>query len=256
MLPLSAVLVVLTISLLIIRVGTVALTMTGLSPAIARFQARSAYFGVGFTTMEAEKVLSNPVRREIVMILMLLGNAGIISVISTVVLSTTEIPETGLFSHVWFRILFLAGGIGALFLMAYSKWIDRHISRWVRWALRQWTRLEVQDYSEMLHLVRDYSVSEFPVHEGDWLAGRSLFDLRLGDEGVMVLGVERVGGSYIGAPRGACTLEVGDVLIVYGKHAMLQGLEKRKAGFEGDRQHQAAVAWKERVGAAQDLTPE
>lgn len=256
MLPLFAVLIVLSVSLLIIRVGTVAFMMTGLSPQVARFQARSAYFGVGFTTAEAEKVLNNPVRREIVMGLMLLGNAGIISVISTVVLSTTEVPETGLFSYALFRIAFLGAGLIGLFMIAYSKWIDRRISKVVRWALHRWSRLETQDYSEMLHLARDYSVSEFPVHEGDWLAGHLLRELQLRDEGVMVLGIERADGSYIGVPRGDCAVEVDDLLIVYGKHAMLQGLEKRKAGFEGDRQHQAAVEWKRKVGAPQDLTPE
>lgn len=256
MLPLFAVLVVLSVSLLIIRVGTVALTMTGLAPQVARFQARSAYFGVGFTTAEAEKVLNNPVRREIVMALMLLGNAGIISVISTVVLSTTEVPDEGMFSRVWFRIAFLAGGIGLLFLLAYSKWIDRRISSAVRWALRRWTRLEVQDYSEMLHLAHDYSVSEFPVQEGDWIAGRALMNLRLGDEGVMILGIERADGTYVGAPKGNCVPQVGDLLIVYGKHAMLLGLEKRRAGYEGDRQHQTAVEWKQKVRAAQDSIPE
>ncbi|MGB0952891.1 MAG: TrkA C-terminal domain-containing protein [Planctomycetota bacterium] len=256
MLPLFAVLVVLSVSLLIIRVGTVAFMMTGLAPQVARFQARSAYFGVGFTTAEAEKVLNNPVRREIVMMLMLLGNAGIISVISTVVLSTTEVPEDGAFSHVWFRIAFLALGICTLFMLAYSKWIDRRISKAVRWALHKWTRLETQDYSEMLHLARDYSVSEFPVQEGDWMAGRPLRELRLRDEGVMILGIERADGTYIGVPRGHCPLEVGDRLIAYGKHAMLQALEKRRAGYEGDRQHQAAVEWKQSVGEALDSIPE
>ena len=49
-----SVLVVLLVSLLIARVGTVALTVTGMSREAARFQARSAFFGVGFTTGEAE----------------------------------------------------------------------------------------------------------------------------------------------------------------------------------------------------------
>jgi Trk K+ transport system NAD-binding subunit len=48
-----SVLVVLLVSLLVARVGTVALTLTGMSREAARFQARSAFFGVGFTTGEA-----------------------------------------------------------------------------------------------------------------------------------------------------------------------------------------------------------
>ncbi len=256
MITLFAVLVVLSIALLVVRIGSVALAMTGLSPQIARFQARSAYFGVGFTTAEAEKVVSNPVRREIVMTLMLLGNAGIITVIGSLVLSMTDLPSTGLSSHIWFRCVFLAAGISLLFVLAYSKWIDHQISTAVAWALKKWTRLEAQDYSEMLRLAHDYTVSEFPVHEGDWLASRALLDLRLGDEGVMILGIERADGTYVGAPKGSAVIEPGDRLIVYGKHAMLKGLEKRRAGKEGDEQHRLAVEWKQKFGTLEDTIPE
>jgi zinc protease len=48
---------VLVISLLITRIATIALTYTGLSRQAAKFQARSAFTGVGFTTSESEKVV-------------------------------------------------------------------------------------------------------------------------------------------------------------------------------------------------------
>ena len=248
MIALFAVLVVMSISLLIVRIGAVALTMTGLSPQIARFQPRSAYFGVGFTTIEAEKVLSNPVRREIALALMLLGNAGLISVVGSVVLALLRAPDEGLFSQIWFRLTFLAAGICLLFAISYSKWVDRQISFVVRWALHRWTTLEAQDYSEMLHLAHHYSVAEFPIQEGDWLADRSLMDLRLGDEGVMILGIERAEGGYIGAPKGSVVIRPGDELIVYGKQEMLQSLERRRAGDVGDEQHEKAVRFKKSHG--------
>src|SRR5204863_1437497 len=82
-----AVLVTVAFSLLITRVGTTALVHTGLSREVARFQARSAFFGVGFTTSESESVVNHPVRRRIVLWLVLLGNAGIVTVLASVVLS-------------------------------------------------------------------------------------------------------------------------------------------------------------------------
>src|SRR6188472_4681707 len=82
-----SVLVVVLVSVLVARVGTVALTLTGMSRESARFQARSAFFGVGFTTAEAESVVGHPVRRRIIMWLILLGNAGVISVLGTLVIS-------------------------------------------------------------------------------------------------------------------------------------------------------------------------
>ena len=55
-----AFLIVLTLSLVITRIATVALTMTGLSSEAAEFQARSAFTDTGYTTPEAEKIVNHP----------------------------------------------------------------------------------------------------------------------------------------------------------------------------------------------------
>lgn len=79
--------VVLSVSILITRIATIALTHTGLSRETARFQARSAFTGAGFTTDEAESAVNHPVRRRMLMLLMLLGNAGIVTAISSMMLT-------------------------------------------------------------------------------------------------------------------------------------------------------------------------
>jgi hypothetical protein len=61
------------LSLVITRVATVALTLTGLSEEAATLQARSTFTGIGFTTREAEYVVDHPVRRRIVVTFMLLS---------------------------------------------------------------------------------------------------------------------------------------------------------------------------------------
>ena len=61
--------VVVLLSLVITRMATVALTLTGMSSEAARFQARSALTGAGFTTSESEAVVNHPVRRRIVLFL-------------------------------------------------------------------------------------------------------------------------------------------------------------------------------------------
>lgn len=50
MIAAASVLFILAVSLLITRIATVALQLTGVSKANARFQARSAFTGVGYTT--------------------------------------------------------------------------------------------------------------------------------------------------------------------------------------------------------------
>lgn len=81
----TAFIAVLGLSLLVTRVATTALSMTGLSHPVAKFQARSAFTGTGFTTSEAENVVNHPVRRQIIMILMIMRSAGLVTIIISLI---------------------------------------------------------------------------------------------------------------------------------------------------------------------------
>ena len=94
MLAIVTLLLVVAFSILVTRTAAVALTHTGLSQEAARFQARSAFTGVGYTTSESETVVNHPVRRRIVMLLMWVGNAGIVTAISTLILSFVNRGDT------------------------------------------------------------------------------------------------------------------------------------------------------------------
>ena len=95
MISIVSLLVVLTLSILVTRIATVALTHTGLSRESAKFQARSAFTGVGFTTNESEKVVNHPLRRRILLALMLLGNAGVVTAVSSLILSFVNLNQSG-----------------------------------------------------------------------------------------------------------------------------------------------------------------
>lgn len=241
---LISLLVVVTFSLIIVRVGTVALTMTGLSRQIAQFQAQSAFSGVGFTTSEAEQVVNHPARRRIIRILILLGNAGIISAIASLFLSFTS-AQTG--GERLIRLGLISGGLAILWLIAHSAWIDRHISKWIRSALTRWTDLKLYDYEQLLKLRSGYAVSNLLVEDNDWLADRKLADLQLNHEGILVLGVERKDGSYIGTPKGTTVLRVGDVVTCYGRKDALRRLSERPSGAKGEQQHREAEAEQQRI---------
>ena len=87
MAALVSVFAIVVLSLLITRFAVLVLVVTGLSRESARFQARSALTGSEFTTSESEAVVDHPVRRSVIMRLMLIGNAGIVTVIASLVLS-------------------------------------------------------------------------------------------------------------------------------------------------------------------------
>src|SRR6056297_3154192 len=81
------VIVIIVISAFIVKIASVALNLTGLSEKRAFFQALSAFTGTGFTTRDSEYVVNHDIRRKIIMVLMILGNAGLVSIISTLMLS-------------------------------------------------------------------------------------------------------------------------------------------------------------------------
>jgi len=238
MMPVVSLLVVVTISLLLTRTATVALVHTGLDREAARFQARSAFTGVGFTTSEAESVVGHPVRRRIVMWLMLVGNVGIVTAMSSLLLSFIGI---GTGAQTVASLGVLATGLVALALLGSSQWVDGHVCRMISWALNRFTDVEARDWARLLHLREDYGVTELLLADGDWLSGRRIAETRLGGEGVLVLGIECPGKHFIGAPQPDTELRAGDRLLLYGRGPRIAELDSRCPDAAGMQRHQDAV---------------
>jgi K+/H+ antiporter YhaU regulatory subunit KhtT len=237
MLAAASLLVVVLLALLVMRVATAVLTMTGLSRESARFQVRSALTGVGFTTSETESVVNHPVRRRVVMTLMLVGSAGVITAVTTLIISFARTDREGAL----LRILVLVGGLVALLFLARSATFDRLLQRLIARVLARYTDLDVRDYAALLHISGEYAVAELLVEPGDWVAERRLDELDLPEEGLRVLGIEQSGGVYLGAPDGDTTIRPGDTLILYGRADAVAEIDRRKAGPTGDAEHLDAV---------------
>lgn len=229
----------LTLSLLVTRVATMALMLTGLSREAARFQARSAFTGCGFTTNESEVIINHPVRRRIISSLMLLGNLGIVTVAATLMVSFVDANT----NETWgLHVGLMALGLFALWLLASSRWVERRLNRAISWALRRFSNLQVRDYVAVLNLQSGYAVTELHIEPQDWLADKSLVELSLPKEGVLVLGVSRPDGVYVGAPTAATVIAAGDTLVLYGPIDRLAELDQRRAGHRGETAHQEAVS--------------
>lgn len=222
------------ISLLITRVATIALTVTGLSRQSARFQARSALTGVGFTTSESEAVVNHPVRRRIVLNLMLVGSLGLATVIAGMLAGFMGADNA---SQAVRRIVLLILGLAAVYALSLNSAVDRRLSQMGVKLLNRYTDLDVHDYVRLLHLSGEYSVKEMATEEGDWIANRPLGELRLRDEGILVLGVVRRDGTYLGIPGKETVIEPGDTAILYGRDDVFAELAGRPSGEEGDRAH-------------------
>ncbi len=103
-----------------------------------------------------------------------------------------------------------------------------------------------------MHLAGDYGISELAVRPGEWLAGKTLGQLGLRDEGVVILGIHHPDGAYSGVPDGRARIDPADTLIVYGRSQNLVELDHRGSGPEGDHSHEDAVAAQDEVVKAED----
>ena len=239
MIAITSLLLVISLSILITRVATIALIHTGLSTESARFQAWSAFTGAGFTTTESERVVSHPVRRRIVFTLMLLGSVGVVSVVSTLVLTFIDQRESIALAV---RMLILVAGLLTLWQLAASNWVDSHLSEIIDWSLRRYTSLDVHDYASLLHLAGGYSIVEMLIEEDDWIANKTLIQAKLRSEGIMILRIDRTNGTYIGTPNGETKIVPGDVIVAYGRIMALEELDNRRKDLRGALKHLEAIA--------------
>ena len=229
--PIFALFVIAAVSLVIVRIGATALMMTGLSRDVADFQSVSAFFGVGFTTSEAEMITSHPVRRKIVKHLIIAGNVGLTSALGALIVTLMDtesewfnrfLANTGGASSILIRLLVAVVGLGLIFLFFRLGIIRRLFEAVIRYTLEHSGAVRAMDYETLLRAHAGYVVSEFEIDPGHPFIGRSLMDLRLSSRGVLVLGIYRESGEYLGTPHKDSMILAGDVLTVYGREEQIR----------------------------------
>jgi TrkA-C domain len=230
-----SVVAIVSISFVIIRVATSALVMTGMARESARFQARSAFLGVGFTTAEAESIVDHPVRRRIAVWLMWTGNAGVVTVLGGLILSFGGGNAT------LGKLAIILGGFAALALIARSPFVEKPLERFIQRMLSRFGSLDVRDYAGLLHVKGGWTIDELKVEAGDWIADRALADVDLRHEGILVLGIDRADGTYLGTPHGRDVVHADDTLVLYGQRRRIAELDDRHRGDAGERAHAAAL---------------
>ncbi|MBN2738883.1 MAG: TrkA C-terminal domain-containing protein [Spirochaetales bacterium] len=231
--------IALSISLVILRVASHILKLTGLSEEVASFQARSAFTGTGFTTRESEAIVNHPLRRRVIMALMFVRNVGFVTLISSLVISFFSTQST---EDLLIRFLMMALGFLIMFLISKIRFLNFILEKIVEWAMRRSTKVHAHDYASLLNLAGEFEVSEIDVSKDSWLCSHELADLKLPEEGILVLGIRRQDGYFMGAPQGSSVIFAEDQVILYGREESIRALGKRPAGDKGDAMHLEAVA--------------
>jgi hypothetical protein len=209
------------ISFLVVRAAGVVLMMTGMEWKRARFQALSAFSGTGFTTKESESVINHPTRRKIVTWLMILGNAGFVTVIVT---ATSSLATSHGF-ELPINAVILAVGIFVIYKIASHKKFTKKWERLIEKKLIKSTIIEEATIEDQLHFLEGYGVVKKIVGQNSPLSGSSLADWQLNKKGVLVLGIER-GKNWVPIPNATEVIQENDRLIVYGPHKRLKELLK------------------------------
>lgn len=216
-------LLVIFVSFLIVRGAAIALMMTGMDEKRAKFQALSAFTGTGFTTKEAESVITHPSRRKIITWLMILGNAGIVTVIVTATSSLAS--SRGL--QIPINVVILIAGIFVIYRIATHKGFIKRWETYVEDRLSKSRPLEEEATEDLLHLVEGFGLVRASIAEGSPLIGSSLSQCGLSEKGVLVLGVER-GKHWIPIPKAEQTIRERDKLVVYGHLQALKTLLRQE----------------------------
>ena len=214
-----ALLVITLVSLLVVRVGATALMMTGISWDTASFQSYSAFFGVGFTTREAEMVVNHPVRRRIIRDLILAGNIGLTSALATLVVTITQ---GDIQLHPLVVIAILAACTALVVYLFRIGWLQKALDHVIRRALEKTGLVRVLDYELLLRIQSGFCVSEVEIMPETPVVNRTLRESRPLDHGVIILAIKRNEETLPGIPGPNTTLLPGDVVTVYGQEGAVK----------------------------------
>ena len=231
--------VAIAIAMLIVRIGAVALEMSGMDSQAARFQALSAFTGTGFTTRDSENVVRHPPRRKIVSWLIILGNAGMISVIASLIQTFKVTPEL---QDAALRI----AGVGLCLLILYrfvaAKRVAAFIDRTLKSQISQRTNLEPLEVEEILSQKKGWGIFRLEVWRGAPCVNKTLADATFRDHGILVLAVER-GDEITPAPTGRHVLHAGDRLLCYGQLSEMEKLITRSSAWVHDTWEMWRTPW-------------
>jgi len=215
-------------SMVIVRMGAIAFQLTGIEWSTAKFQALSCFTSTGFTTREAELIAGNPQRRRIASVLMVLGNAGLVTMIATFANSLnpnvlvphlnvpfldTIVPPSVL---PWINLAIIGGFLYGIYKIVSNATIARRSTEFLR---RQMVKKEIikrVSFEELVVTTGGYGVSQVEISQESPILDKTLQESGLRKADVTVLVIERNGTTIPNPPADAKIL-LRDKLICFGK---------------------------------------
>ena len=217
-------LIILIVSIAVVKIGAIAFELTGLKGPQAVFQAISCFTGTGFTTKEAELVVSDPQRRRIASVLMVVGKAGLVTLLATFANSLTASDFSIPFLHglvpqsveTLVKVAFVVIVVYALYKIITHARLSSHLNETLKRKIVNSEFIKPVSFKELLIATGGYGVSSINVFQDSPLADRTLHDANLEAHDIVTLALER-SGKVTANPPAQTKIMVGDRLICFGK---------------------------------------
>jgi len=223
---------VLIVSFIVVRIGAIAFQLTGLEWSLAKFQALSCFTSTGFTTKEAELITGDPRRRRIASVLIVLGHAGLVTLIATFANTLNPRMTSGTIETTFWRFVLALANLALLvaaIYVIYRLFTNTKFARKLTNVLRQ--RIIKKDIiksvsvEELVVATAGYGVSRIKIREKHPLLDKKLSESDLRKDDITVLAIIR-GHKTMPNPRANAKILPGDELICFGK---LGGIRKKFA---------------------------
>ena len=209
------VMVIFTISTILVRIASTIMRLTGLPDNVARFQSLSAMTGTGFTTRESELIVNYPIRRRVLMTLMIIGNIGLVSVVSTFVVAFSEIgPER---ASVVQQVFWFTAALAVNFLVIVNPVVDGLLCRFLSWVLVRTTNLGKRRFVRLLSLEDDMTIAEHHLRLRHSNMIGDLIPEHIDLSVIMIRGAETKHPSHLGDEM---EIEPFETAICFGKEDM------------------------------------
>jgi len=219
----------LVVSFIVVRIGAIAFQLTGLEWSLAKFQAISCFTGTGFTTREAELITGNKQRRQIASVLIVLGNAGLVIMIST--LASSLVPQETVLSKVsksflpfaipndlvkWVNLGIVVVVVYLIYKIFTHEKLARKLTNFLRKKLIKKEIFKKVSFEELVLATGGYGVSRVAVCAGSPVLNKVLANSDLRKRDITVLAVVR-GEETIPNPSADTEILLGDELVCFGK---------------------------------------
>ena len=219
--------IIIVISFIVVRIGAIAFELTGLEWSLAKFQALSCFTGTGFTTREAELITGHPQRRRIASVLIVLGHAGLVTLIATFAnsLSTNFFISKFAIPYLrsdiqnlipWVNVAVIALFIYVIYrIFAYSR-LAVKFTDFLRARIVKREIVKPVSFEELVVATGGYGVSSIEVCKDSPILDKTLIEADLRKHDITILVIERKGHT-ISNPSANTKILFGDRLICFGK---------------------------------------